>query len=131
MQLMDSLHGKNWIARRSLAGVLCMMTSATVTACRPHLRIEEIPPAQIETTLFLIGDAGEPNPRQGEAALDSLTVHASAAPGRSIIVFLGDNVYPDGSPEEGRAEHADARRRLEVQVNAAARAPRAVFLTRD
>ena len=122
------LNRKSGTAWRSLAGALCVMASAAVTACTPHLRIEEVPPAQIETTLFLIGDAGEPNPRQGEAALDSLTVHASAAPGRSIILFLGDNVYPDGIPEEGRAEYADARRRLEVQVNAVPMGARAIFV---
>lgn len=127
MRWMDSLHRRNRIAQRSLAAALCV-TPAAVTGCTPHLRIEEVPPAQIETTLFLIGDAGEPNPRQGEAALDSLTVHASAAPSRSIIVFLGDNVYPDGIPEEGRAEYADARRRLEVQVNAVPMGARAIFV---
>lgn len=116
------------IARTLLAGATWGLTSAAVSSCTPHLRIEEVPPAQIETTLFLIGDAGEPNPRQSEAALDSLTVQASAAPGRSIIVFLGDNVYPNGIPEEGRAEWADARRRLEAQVNAVPMGTRAIFI---
>ena len=99
-----------------------------MSGCRPHLRIEEVPPEQIETTLFLIGDAGEPDPRHSETALDSLNFQASVAPSRSIIVFLGDNVYPNGIPEEGRAEYADARRRLEVQVNAIPVGVRAIFV---
>ena len=88
----------------------------------------ELPPAEIETSLFLIGDAGEPDPRNREAALDSLTAHAAVDPGKSLIVFLGDNVYPDGIPDSGRAEYADARRRLESQVNAVPRGVRAIFL---
>ena len=94
------------------------------------MTIEEAAPADIETTLFLIGDAGEPDPRQprGGVPLESLTVQASAAPLRSVIVFLGDNVYPDGIPEEGVAEYADARRRLEAQVLAVPPGARGIFI---
>ena len=115
-------------ARSLLACATLALTSAALSGCRPHLRIEEIPPEQIETTLFLIGDAGEPDPRHSETALDSLAVQAAVAPSRSIIVFLGDNVYPDGIKEEGRAEYADARRRLEVQVNAVPLGVRGIFV---
>lgn len=119
---------KNSTAQRWIAGAMCAVTSAAASGCTPHLRIEELPPVQIETTLFLIGDAGEGNPRESEVALDSMTAQALVAPGRSIIVFLGDNVYPDGIPEEGRAEWADARRRLELQVNAVPMGARAIFV---
>jgi hypothetical protein len=98
------------------------------SACRHKVTLEELPAAEIETTLFLIGDAGEPNPRQVGSPLDSLTVQAAAAPERSIIVFLGDNVYPAGIPVEGAAEWADARRRLEAQVNAVPPGARGIFV---
>src|SRR5688572_28654122 len=87
---------------------------AATTACFPRLRQYREEPENVETSLFLIGDAGEPDPREIGAPLDSLTVQVAAAPQRSIVVFLGDNVYPEGIPEEGRAELADARRRLEA-----------------
>ena len=45
-----------------------------------------------------------------------------------MIVFLGDNVYPAGIPEEGRAEYADARRRLADQVNTIPAGVRGVFI---
>lgn len=105
-----------------------ILASTVLSSCSPKIRIEELQPAQIETTLFLIGDAGEPDPRQSGPALDSLTAQASVAPGQAIVVFLGDNVYPNGIPEEGRAEFADARRRLEVQVNAVPEGARGIFL---
>jgi hypothetical protein len=98
------------------------------SACRHKISLEELPPDQIETTLFLIGDAGEPDPRQVGSPLDSLAVQVAAAPERSIVVFLGDNVYPAGMPAEGAAQWADARRRLESQVNVVARGARGVFV---
>ena len=115
-------------ARSLLAVATWALTSAAVSGCTPHLRIEELPPEQIETTLFLIGDAGEPDPRHAETALDSMSAQAAVAPSRSLIVYLGDNVYPNGIEEEGRAEYADSRRRLEAQVEAVPRGVRGIFI---
>lgn len=108
--------------------VLCALAVAGVAGCRHKVTLEEVPAAEIETTLFLIGDAGEPDPRQVGAPLDSLAVQAAAAPGRTIIVFLGDNVYPAGIPAEGAAEWADARRRLEAEVRAIPPGVRGIFV---
>jgi hypothetical protein len=98
------------------------------TACRHRAPHPEPSPSDIETTLFLIGDAGEANPRGGEAVLDSLAGQASVMPERTLIVFLGDNVYPEGVPREGEAEWADARRRLEALVLAVPRGVRGIFV---
>lgn len=110
------------------AAVSVILLLAITAGCRPPDVFDEPAPAQIETTLFLIGDAGEPDPREIGAPLESLTVQASAAPERSLVVFLGDNVYPDGIPEVGHAEWADARRRLEAQVLAVPPGARGIFL---
>jgi hypothetical protein len=105
-----------------------LLLAATATGCLPPLAFDEPRPQDIETSLFLIGDAGEPDPRGIGVPLDSLSAQAAMAPQRSIIVFLGDNVYPEGIPEEGRAEFADARRRLEAQVLAVPPGARAIFV---
>jgi hypothetical protein len=99
----------------------------SLSACLLKVKPVDLAPSDIETSLFLIGDAGEPDPREAEAALDSLYAESSKAPG-AIVVFLGDNVYPSGIPEEGRAEYADARRRLEGQVNAIPRNAKGIFI---
>ena len=96
--------------------------------CIPRGTPEKDEPQNIETSLFLIGDAGEPDPRQIGAPLESLTVQAAAAPGQAIIVFLGDNIYPEGIPEEGAAEFRDARRRLAAQVHAVPVGARGIFI---
>lgn len=90
--------------------------------------VAELAPADIETSLYLIGDAGEPDPRGRSYVLDSMGALMRVAPQKSLAVFLGDNVYPDGIPEEGKAEYADARRRLQVQVDAIPPGARAIFV---
>jgi hypothetical protein len=107
---------------------LTVLLAASAAACRPPMSFDEPTPQDIETTLFLIGDAGEPDPRAIGAPLESLTVQAAVAPQRSIVVFLGDNVYPEGIPEEGHAEWADARRRLDAQIRAVPDGARGIFL---
>jgi len=115
-------------ARLVARGGFAVVAIASAVGCRHHVKLEEPPGDQIETTLFLIGDAGEPDPRQVGAPLDSLTALASVAPERTIIVFLGDNVYPGGIPAEGAAEWADARRRLEEQIRAIPPGVRGIFV---
>jgi hypothetical protein len=99
-----------------------------IPACAPRA-LPTVTPDEVETMLFLIGDAGEPDPRRVGAPLDSLFAQASLAPERSVIVYLGDNVYPDGIPAlEEHAEYADARRRLNAQVQAVPPGARGIFV---
>jgi hypothetical protein len=102
--------------------------AANAAGCRPPMSFDEPTPQDIEMSVFLIGDAGEPDPRAIGVPLESLTVQVAEAPQRSLVLFLGDNVYPGGIPEEGRAEWADARRRLEAQVRAIPAGARAIFV---
>jgi hypothetical protein len=99
-----------------------------LSACRHRAPATLPEKAEIDTTLFLIGDAGEASPRGDDAVLDSLAAQASVAPERTLVVFLGDNVYPYGMPREGAAEWADSRRRLAAQVMAVPPGARAVFI---
>lgn len=70
--------------------------------------------------LVLIGDAGEP--KDPEPVLTAADLWAGRQQGRSHVVFLGDNAYPNGLVEGRRA---DAERRLARQIDAFApsRAP--------
>ena len=115
-------------ARTVARAGMCVLGILGAGACHGRVTLQELPADQIETTLFLVGDAGEPDPRQAGEPLDSLTAQASIAPQRSIIVFLGDNVYPGGIPAEGAAQWADARRRLEAQVRAVPPGAEGIFV---
>ena len=114
--------------KRAFAGLACALSLAVIQGCLLKVKQETLAPADVETTLFLMGDAGEADPRERGVALDSMTAQAAVAPQRSIVAFLGDNVYPNGIPEEGQAEYADSRRRLEAQVNAVPRGARGIFI---
>lgn len=108
---------------------LTLLALAVLTsACAHKIHVKDLEPSEIETTVFLIGDAGEPDPRQSSLVLDSLKRQAAEAPGRSVVVFLGDNVYPSGIPRDSSIEFADARRRLRAQVDAIPAGAKGIFL---
>ena len=114
----------------NLVRAAALLGSVLAGGCLVPPSIDPPAPEQIEHTLFLIGDAGEADPRaeQNGVPLDSLAGQIATAPQRSTVVFLGDNVYPAGIPEEGAAEWADARRRLRAQVNAIPAGSRGIFV---
>ncbi len=71
---------------------------------------------EIEATLFLIGDAGAPVPG-GDPVLGALTREIGDHGARSIVVFLGDNIYPSGMPDSTDPYRAEAERRLDAQLD--------------
>lgn len=78
-------------------------------------------------TLLLVGDAGAPAPR--DPLLAALSAEAAKDPERTLVVFLGDNLYPDGLPPEGSASRREGERRLAAQADAALGAgARALFV---
>lgn len=72
--------------------------------------------AAIDADLFLIGDAGRPlQPTEPMlTALQQVLVKKDTT--RSLVVFLGDNVYPDGLPPEGHPYRNEAERILRAQI---------------
>jgi hypothetical protein len=114
--------------RQLVRAALSLLAVVTLNACARKIHIKDLEPQEIETTLFLIGDAGEPDPRANSFVLDSLKRQAAEAPGRAVIVFLGDNVYPNGVPIDSSLTWPDARRRLEAQVDAVPPGARGIFI---
>ena len=78
---------------------------------------------EVVQRILLIGDAGEP--ATIEPVLSVLADTAKALPGRTVIVFLGDNVYPRGLPDPPNDE---SKRRLKAQVEAVAEGARGIFV---
>lgn len=94
-----------------LAALVCFASPTT-----PDQLETPAPASSPEITLFLIGDAGAP--RSPEPVLTALTREASQNPNQSVIVFLGDNVYPRGLPPPEDKERQEAQRRLDGQIQA-------------
>jgi hypothetical protein len=84
--------------------------------------------AQFVETIFLIGDAGEPDPRLPAIALDSLAVQAASVGSRGTILFLGDNVYPAGTADSVAVNFQDALRRLDAQIRTVPSGGTGIFL---
>ena len=102
-------------------------TVGAIAACR-GARVPTPTPQDIVETVFLIGDAGEPDPRLPATVLDSLTMHAASAGPRTTILFLGDNVYPAGTAPEIATNYADVLRRLDAQIRAVPSGATGIFV---
>jgi hypothetical protein len=111
-----------------LSGVL----AGLLAACN---HVSHVPPTTVAPVaadapvarVFLIGDAGAP--RIDEPVLRALGTEIAEAPEQSIVVFLGDNIYPSGLPSQGAPDRAESERRLEAQVLAVVEAGgRAIFV---
>ncbi len=68
--------------------------------------------------VILIGDAGEPAKDIKEPVLVALEEIGSFKPDSTLIVFLGDNIYPNGLPNENESEREEYERRLREQIDA-------------
>jgi hypothetical protein len=103
--------------RAALGGaVLCLAALWARADTRPAAT--PAPPlADVEASLFLLGDAGVP--AASDPVLAELRQQAARDPARSLIAFLGDNIYPRGMPDAGAPGRKDAERRLRAQLDAA------------
>ena len=82
----------------------------------PPAPFPAVPAAQVDVTLFFIGDAGAPAaPPDSEPVLLALRAAAATA-SRPVVVFLGDNVYPRGLPDSADGGRPEAERRLGAQL---------------
>ncbi len=106
-----------------------MIAVAVFAGCShttPYYRNYITPPStpiagtdNIRQRVLLIGDAGEPadceqgtskcNPdtKKYEPVLELMQQWAGEAPDKTVSIFLGDNIYEDGLPEEGAKNQAN------------------------
>lgn len=120
--LMHNLFSKN------LSKISFFMLSVLVAGCShtmpffgdkvPSKTVPPAEPLQVESTIFLIGDAGEPLTDGKEPALKSLKRQIQLAPDSAFAIFLGDNIYPAGLPAASDPKRPEAERYLLGQLRA-------------
>jgi hypothetical protein len=103
-------------AARIGAGTAALLAISCVTPPREPIP-RAAPATGVETSIILIGDAGAPDASR-EPVLRALVEELASASSPSIVVFLGDNIYPKGMPQPGEGGRAEAERRLDAQVDA-------------
>lgn len=67
-------------------------------------------------TVFLLGDAGEPQPEGQDAVLKTVQRQMKTSGSNSSIIYLGDNIYPRGLPDSTHEDRAEAERRMRDQL---------------
>ncbi|WP_253930619.1 metallophosphoesterase [Lewinella sp. W8] len=78
----------------------------------------EAPPeaADLAYRTYLIGDAGNAKEGKPLAVMTYLEEELATAPASTSIIFLGDNLYPDGMPPRSAPERELAEHRLDAQL---------------
>lgn len=75
------------------------------------------PDLRVSHSMFLVGDAGGVGAGQEGPALRLLEKKLKAAGDQSSVIFLGDNIYPNGlAPKEEEEERAEDEYRLLAQL---------------
>ena len=107
-----------WVALAPIAFVLALSLTAACSHTMPYYGrgIEALtaqrPDDRVTYRILLIGDAGDPD-EPVEPVRMSLQRWTQRAPERTLVVFLGDNVYPEGMTPSNQQ---DARQRLVRQL---------------
>lgn len=73
-------------------------------------------PASYGFSIFLIGDAGDAVLQPRSDILNVLGRELSKVNGEGAIIFLGDNIYPDGLPPENSENRAEAEEKMLAQI---------------
>lgn len=109
-------HARWFLAILALALLSCSHNT-------PWLRHEsdrpgDTPPPDdaVRQRILLIGDAGSPK-GEGEPVLDRLGEWAGRLPDRTVVIYLGDNIYPHGLPDVGDPGRGQAEERLDSQLD--------------
>lgn len=66
--------------------------------------------------IFLVGDAGNADEKQSQQTLNLLKGKLDSANENSLLLLLGDNIYPSGMPKEDDKNYALAKQKLENQL---------------
>lgn len=70
----------------------------------------------IAHTFFLVGDAGNADQSKAQLVLNHLKEKLNKADKNSSLIFLGDNIYPYGMPDEKSPKRKLAEEKLDFQI---------------
>ena len=85
----------------------------------PELRITPKEESEPVYSMFLVGDAGKAskNPLEPSLAVLKDKMAQLETPQNSAVIFVGDNIYPDGLPPKGHPERTEAEGYLDAQLS--------------
>ncbi|MFB9862146.1 metallophosphoesterase [Rufibacter immobilis] len=74
------------------------------------------PVSELSHSMALVGDLGNNGSLQDDTILQSIQHWMAEVGPNSSIIFLGDNIYPIGLPEESNFKYANALQKLQHQL---------------
>lgn len=95
----------------------CNHKQAWVNSAFPSQPVPDQPGYEFIQSVFLIGDAGEPDLSSQEGTFQLLQREVGVNSDRNTIVFLGDNIYPGGLTDSSHSNYVLYKKRLLEQVN--------------
>jgi hypothetical protein len=108
-----------WLAPS--AAVVVVLIASTSGACSGVIPRTFDPVAafeQVETRLVILGDAGAPAAPK-DPVLEAARREAERDPEHTVVVFLGDNLYPRGLVPAQDPARGEMERRMDAQLEAA------------
>ena len=120
-----NLSFKSYLKKLHLV-IKIVLLSALVLSCATYnlkkgKNLSKIESTDIKTDpdyqIFLIGDAGNAEEIQAQQTLNFLKNKIDSADSNSLLVFLGDNIYPLGMPKEDDKEYPLAKQKMENQLS--------------
>lgn len=110
------MHPRLLPSRTPSVGLVLFLTACAAEAGVEARRVPPPDPAATPLSIFLLGDGGGPSAND-DPVLAALAHEVDAAHDRALVIFLGDNIYPNGLPAADARERADAERRLDAQLD--------------
>ena len=105
--------------------VLLVLVLFLINACatyKPQYKNQNtnsvFPDKTITHSFYLIGDAGNSPLGTSSEALKAFKTELTKASKNSTALFLGDNIYPKGMPNEGEEDYDFAKHQLNIQTDA-------------
>jgi hypothetical protein len=82
---------------------------------KPESDTTEISPPK--HTFYLVGDAGNSDQEKAKFGLSFLKQQLDEAGANSTLIFLGDNIYPNGMAAESKPDRAASEEKLDNQIS--------------
>ena len=113
---------KTFLLSKLMLAHLILLFTSNAFAQKPFIAKSESNWAQdsitsnISYTIYLVGDAGEPIIDEKTSCMALLKNHLTSANQNSSVIFLGDNIYPNGMVEENSPERHNAEMSIDNQL---------------
>lgn len=119
-----NLSFKSYLKKISPAGKTFLLSGLLLSCATYNVKkgknLHEVSKSELKTDndfqIFLVGDAGNSEEIQAQQTLSFFKNKIDSANSNSMLIFLGDNIYPLGMPKESDKDYPLAKEKMENQL---------------